>query len=126
MTDCTEYGSNIQADMLYEYDVQKSTLKIWETFLQKTAKPFWKNARSQLEKARIESTISFHRPGWNSKQNGNVQLFCYINSIAYFLSPFEEKDVRSPMEKGRIEFSITFHQPGWNFVQNDIFIYFDT
>ena len=32
-----------------------------------------------MEKGRIEFLISFLEPGRNSVQNGNVQLFCYIN-----------------------------------------------
>ena len=38
--------------------------------------------------------------------NGNVQLFCFINSSCVFLRPFEKTSVALWR---RIEFSITFH-----------------
>ena len=50
--------------------------------------------------------LNFKKPWWNSAQNGNIQLFCYINCV------FSEdicNNFRSPMEKGRIELSISFH-----------------
>ena len=39
-----------------------------------------------MEKDRIEFAISF------LEQNGNVQIFFYINSNCVFLRPFEEKN----------------------------------
>ena len=33
-----------------------------------------------MEKGRIEFSISFDQPEWNFEQNGNVQMFSYINS----------------------------------------------
>ena len=50
----TQYGSNIQADMLY--NVQKS----WELIFKNPPNHFGKNAHSPLEKGWIEFTISFH------------------------------------------------------------------
>ena len=37
-----------------------------------------------METGLIEFSISFLKPGGNSVLNGNVQLFCYTNSIWVF------------------------------------------
>ena len=60
------------------------TKKILGTYFQKPAKTFWKNALSPMENGRIEFSVTFQQPRWNSVQNANIQLFCYINSNCVF------------------------------------------
>ena len=43
------------------------------------SKTIWKNVRSPMEKGRVEFSITFQQPGWDSEQIGNVQIFFYIN-----------------------------------------------
>ena len=79
-----------------------------------------------MEKGRIEFSMSFHQPWWNSKQNGNVKTFFYINLNCIFSKTIWRKKRCNPIEKGRIEFSTTLLEPGGNSEQNDnvqIFFY---
>ena len=45
-----------------------------------------------MEKGQIEFSIAFQQPGWNSVQNGNVKLFCYINSNCVFSKTIWKND----------------------------------
>ena len=97
------------------YDVQKSTLKIRATFLQKSAKPFWRNAYSPLEKNWIKFNISFRQLGWNSEEIPIFSYFATWTQIAYFLKPFEES-VAQWRRVGWIFDNISSTR--WNSVQN--------
>ena len=45
---------------------------------------FENKKRSQIEKGWIEISIVFHRPGWNSEQNGNSKIFFYNSNCIFF------------------------------------------
>ena len=53
--------------------------------------------RSPMEKGRIEFSLWFHQPGWNSEQNGIVKIFFYINSNCVFskISPVKASEPAS-------------------------------
>ena len=61
----TDWRINIQADIFY--DIQKEPLTIFSKI-------------RQTEKGRFGFSTIFHHLRWNSKQNGNDQIFFNINS----------------------------------------------
>ena len=78
LTDWQTDGRRVQYLSEYAMRWEKRTLKNQGNFFFTSAKPFLTKWRSP--KDRIEFSISFHQPGWNSDYNGNVQIFFYINT----------------------------------------------
>ena len=99
------------------FTIQKKELKnIRGTFFKNLPNRFWKKCRSPMEKGRIEFSLSFHEPGWNSEQNGNVKIFFYINSNCVFFKTFEKRpQPYGGWRRVRLNFRYHFSARKWKF-----------